>query len=140
MYLDLETFFTASTQLEVFLISCGIGVILGLIYDIFRIVRITIPHTDILVAIEDLLLFICYGIFLMCFAFSLMRGQIRFFFVIGNALGFLIWFFTIGNIVVKVAYRIKRYILKFISILTYPIKRFFKFIKKKVKKSSKTLD
>lgn len=135
MYLDLETFFTVNTQLEVFLISCGIGVILGLIYDIFRIVRITIPHTDLLVAIEDILLFICYGIFLMCFAFSLMRGQIRFFFVIGNALGFLIWFFTVGNIVVKVAYRIKRYILKFISIFTYPIKKIFKTLKKKVKKS-----
>ncbi|MCD7800341.1 MAG: spore cortex biosynthesis protein YabQ [Ruminococcus sp.] len=131
MYSNLESFFTANTQLEVFLISCGIGVLLGLIYDIFRIVRITIPHSDLLVAIEDVLLLICYGIFLMCFAFSLMRGQIRFFFIMGNLLGFLIWFFTIGNIIVKVAYRIKGYILKLIGIFTYPIKKILALLKKK---------
>lgn len=131
MYSDLESFFTANTQLEVFLISCGVGLVLGLIYDIFRIVRITIPHTNLLVAIEDLIMFICYGIFLMCFAFSLMRGQIRFFFVLGNFLGFVLWFFTLGNVLVRVAYRIKTYILKFVNLITYPIKKIFGIIKKK---------
>lgn len=140
MDMDLETFFTASTQIEVFLISCVVGIVLGIIYDIFRVFRIVIPHSNILTNLEDVILISAYGIFLMCFAFSLMRGQIRFFFIVGNFLGFILWFFTLGSIIIRVANRIKGYLLKAIKIVTYPIRRLLDFLttmKKKVKKSTK---
>lgn len=141
--MDLETFFTASTQIEVFLISCVVGIALGIVYDIFRILRIIVPHNNVLTNLEDIILISAYGIFLMCFAFSLMRGQIRFFFIVGNFLGFILWFFTLGNIVIRVTNRIKEYILKGIKMVTYPIRRLIQFfinMKKKVKNPKKTLD
>jgi spore cortex biosynthesis protein YabQ len=143
MDLDLETFFTVDTQLEVFLISCGVGVVLGAIYDVLRVFRIVVPHPDLLTAIEDILYLTCYGIFLTCFAFSLMRGQIRFFFIVGNALGFALWFCTVGSILNRVAYRLKKYVLVFCSWIAYPFRKFWALcitFKKKYKKSSKTLD
>lgn len=138
--MELETFFTAKTQLEVFLISCGVGLVLGLIYDIFRVFRIVVPHTNLLVAIEDVILITLYSVFTMCFAFSLMRGQIRVFFLVGNALGFTVWLLTIGSIVVKTANRIKSYIMAIFNILKLPFKQVKILIlrlKKKLKKSAK---
>ncbi len=138
--MELETFFTAKTQLEVFLISCGVGLVLGLIYDIFRVFRIVVPHTNLLVAIEDVILITLYSVFTMCFAFSLMRGQIRVFFLVGNALGFTVWLLTIGSIVVKTVNRIKSYIMAVFNILKLPFKQVKILIlrlKKKLKKSAK---
>jgi spore cortex biosynthesis protein YabQ len=141
--MELETFFSVDTQIEVFIISCLVGVVIGAVYDIFRLLRIVVPHGSILTAIEDILLISTYGIFLMCFAFSLMRGQIRFFFVVGNLLGFMLWFFTVGSIITKVANRIKHTILTVVQYINKLFKRvytIFKSLKKKYKKSTKTLD
>lgn len=141
--MELETFFSIDTQVEVFLMSCLVGVVIGAIYDIFRLFRIIFPHANVLTAIEDILLVSAYGIFLMCFAFSLMRGQIRFFFVVGNLLGFMLWFFTVGSIITRVANRIKNFILaivEHISNIFRKISQSFKSLKKKYKKSTKTLD
>lgn len=140
MDLDLETFFLNSTQLETFLISCLVGLVIGLIYDVFRVFRIVIPHNVTLVFIEDTLLLTSYGIFIMCFAFALMRGQIRLFFMIGNAIGFILWFFTVGSVIVGTAKRLKLYILKFFKILAYPIRKIIQLlgdIKKKVENPTK---
>ena len=143
MDLELETFFLNTTQLEVFLISCIVGLVIGLIYDVFRVFRIVIPHNAILVFIEDIILSIMYGVFIVCFAFALMRGQIRFFFLIGNFIGFILWFFTIGSVISKTALRLKLYILKLFKALIFPIRkliRFFGIIKKKLKIHKKILD
>lgn len=143
MDLELETFFLNTTQLEVFLISCIVGVVIGIIYDVFRIFRIVIPHNSILVFIEDIILSIMYGVFIVCFAFALMRGQIRFFFLIGNFIGFILWFFTIGSVISKTALRLKLYILKLFKALIFPIRKlihFFRIIKKKLKIHKKILD
>jgi uncharacterized protein YggT (Ycf19 family) len=72
-----------------------------------------------------------------------MRGQIRFFFVVGNLLGFMLWFFTVGSIITRVANRIKNFILaivEHISNIFRKISQSFKSLKKKYKKSTKTLD
>lgn len=141
--MDLETFFTASTQLEVFLVSCGVGVVLGLVYDVLRVFRIVLPHSDLLTHLEDAVLVSSYGVFLMCFAFSLMRGQLRAFFVVGNALGFTLWFCTAGVVVVGVANRVKGYVLCCARWVAYPAKRLWGLavaLKKKLRNPQKTLD
>lgn len=140
MDLDLETFFLNSTQLQAFLISCVVGLLFGLIYDVFRVFRIVIPHNSILVAIEDIILLTAYGIFTICFAFSIMRGQIRFFFLVGNFIGFILWYLTIGSVIIKTALRLKGYILKVIDLILTPIKKISTLlvkVKKKLKNTQK---
>lgn len=66
----LESFFTASQQLRLFVLSCAFGIPIGILFDIFRVIRMFFPHGKILVAAEDILFFIFYGIFLMCFTIT----------------------------------------------------------------------
>jgi hypothetical protein len=123
MDLDLETFFLNGTQLQTFWLSCVVGVVIGMVYDVFRIFRVIIPHNDLLLAIEDIVLMTAYGIFTICFAFALMRGQIRFFFVMGNLIGFILWYFTLGNVIIQTVKRLRSYIIKFINLVTLPIRK-----------------
>ncbi len=97
----LESFFTASQQLKLFMISCLFGIPIGIFFDIFRVIRIIFPHGKLLAALEDIVFFVVYGIFIMCFTSAAARSEFRMYFCIGNLLGFLIYFFTVGNTVVK---------------------------------------
>jgi len=102
----LESFFTASEQLRLFIMSCLLGVPLGIFYDLFRVLRIIFPHGKILVAAEDILFFIFYGVFVMCFTIVAARSEFRFYFCAGNILGFAVYHFTVGNIVMKMLQKI----------------------------------
>lgn len=120
--LDLETFFTASAQLKLFLLSCAFGIPIGMVYDIFRIFRITVPHNNILVIIEDLIFFILYSIFVMAFTVSAARADFRVYYIIGNILGFTLYYFTVGSIVTGIFIKISCFIKKI-------FKLFFKFFR-----------
>lgn len=99
---------------------------MGVVYDIFRIIRIILPHNHVLTAIEDVLFFIIYSVFLMCFTIGAARADFRVYYIIGNILGFCLYFFTVGNvitrIVVKFTYLIRKNI---INPLTFTIKKAF---------------
>lgn len=127
----LESFFTASQQLRLFLLSCLFGVPIGIVYDIFRALRIIFPHGKLLVAIEDILFFVIYGIFLMCFTITAARSEFRVYFCAGNLLGFLVYFFTVGNAVVSVIRRIAMLIKKGLCFIFRPVNQKFVLIFKK---------
>lgn len=97
-----ETFFTVNQELVLFLLSCIFGAAYGVLYDIFRTLRIILPHNSMLVAAEDIAFLVIYGITLSLFASAFSLGQVRFYFVIGNILGFLLYIATVGHIVIGV--------------------------------------
>jgi len=122
--LELETFFRVSEQLKLFLISCLFGIPIGIVYDIFRIIRITLPHNTLLVAIEDILFFIMYSIFLMAFTIAAARADFRVYYILGNLLGFTVYFFSVGNIVTGVFIKIMSFLKRFIiKPITFTIKK-----------------
>ncbi len=98
----LESFFTVSQQLKLFLLSCMFGIPIGIVFDIFRTLRIIFPHGKIIIVIEDMLFFIMYGIFLMSFTVAAARSEFRAYFCIGNFLGFILYYFTVGNFVINI--------------------------------------
>lgn len=102
----LETFFNASRQGSLFLISCLFGAPIGVFFDCFRAIRLLLPHNRLLVALEDLLFCFGYALFLICFTYTAARGDFRIFYVIGNGLGFAIYYCTAGTVVVGVIRRI----------------------------------
>lgn len=101
--------------MRLFLISCVLGIPIGIFYDIFRIIRIIIPHNNVFTAIEDLLFFVVYSVFIMCFTIGAAKAEFRIYYVLGNFIGFSVYFFTIGNIItdlfVKLTYFMKKKIL-----------------------------
>ncbi len=127
----LESFFTASQQLRLFALSCAFGVPIGIIYDIFRALRIIFPHGKLLVALEDIIFFVLYGVFLMCFTITAARSEFRVYFCAGNLLGFLIYFCTVGNAVVSIIKRIVMFIKKGLYFIFRPVNQKIVLIYKK---------
>lgn len=122
-----ETFFSVHEELILFLLSCLAGVFIGIFYDIFRTLRLMIKHNFFFVIIEDVLFFACYAVFLSAFASAQARGELRFYFIIGNAIGFTLYFFTIGSFVIRT---LKKF-FGFIGRIFSPVKALYVILCKK---------
>ncbi|MGN1481760.1 spore cortex biosynthesis protein YabQ [Porcipelethomonas sp.] len=124
----LESFFTWSEQLRLFLLSCLFGIPVGIVFDLFRVFRMLIPHNKIAAAAEDLIFFCLYGIFLMCFTVTEARSEFRFYFCIGNFLGFALYFVTVGSAVTSVLRKIIMFIKKIFAMIFRPVVKKFVLI------------
>jgi len=127
----LESFFTSGQQLNLFLLSCLFGIPVGIVYDIFRAFRIVFRHCKAAVIIEDIIFFMLYGIFIMCFTITFARSEFRFYYCLGNILGFILYYVTIGQLVSGFFKKTAEVIKKRLNI---PLKKFVlmcgKFINK----------
>lgn len=147
-----------SFQLQVFLSSVGFGFILGLIYDIFRIVRVLVIKNSKAIPVQDIAYFLICGILTFVFLLVVNNGRFRFNILVALVTGFFIYYLTLGRFSVSVAVsfskKIKGIINVFSMIITAPfrhsadlfLKLFrkwpvnFKNIKKFRKKGKKTLE
>lgn len=118
-----ETFFTIEEELRLFLLSCGAGGIFGIYYDVFRALRLTIPHHGFFVFLEDLLFLLTYGVFLSCFAAAEARGEFRGYYILGGFIGFVLYYFTIGKFVVGFIKKLIKCVRKTLSIMLKPIRK-----------------
>lgn len=89
-----------------FLYSIALGAGIGLFYDIFRVARIALPHRAVAVAAEDVLFWTAAAFLTFLFFFCTDGGRIRIFLLIGEGIGFTLWYFTLGVVVVGAAKRI----------------------------------
>ncbi len=89
-------------QLISFLISCGVGVIYCLVYDILRAVRKSTNVTDGMVFLQDIVYFIIISITTFMLLTALSNGEIRSYVIIGLMLGFLLCFCTFSKINLKI--------------------------------------
>lgn len=124
-----ETYFTVNQELLLFLYSVGMGVLLGMVYDIFRALRQLFPHRFFIVFVEDCIFFMIYSVLLMCFAVMFSRSQVRFYYAVGNTIGFALYYFTIGRIVM-------RFICDIIKILRFVFGEIARLILKIVRKTA----
>ena len=130
----MSTFF--NSQIGIFLIYLIAGVLICLLYDIFRAVRKTVKTPDLVTYIEDTIFWILVAIFLIYLIFVLNSGEIRFFMFIAICLGGIVYYFTLSkyfmNISVHILTFVKIIVKKLLSILLIPLKLFLR-INKKVK-------
>lgn len=117
-----ETFFSINEEVFLFGLSCLFGVIIGICYDVFRTARILFPHNTVLIVIEDVVFMAGYAVFLTSFASVCARGEMRFYYMAGNAIGFIIYFFTLGSIIIGAMKKIYFFICKFFSIIFSPFR------------------
>lgn len=127
-----QIFFSADEELMLFGASCLAGVIIGVCYDFFRLARIFLPHNSVLTAIEDIVFFVGYSLFLTAFSSEYARGEIRFYFVLGNFIGFVLYFFTIGNMAIRIMRKIQSKISKLLRFIFSPIYASFVCLCKKM--------
>lgn len=113
-----------------------LGMILALFFDIFRILRIGFNFPMGVIILEDVLFFIVSAVITYLFMLSTIYGQVRGFIIIGETMGFVIYYFTIGKLVIsasKVIINIvKKILILLFKIFILPFIKIFKFIFKKI--------
>lgn len=116
-----------SGQLGIFLMCIAGGIIISLLYDIFRTLRKSIKTADIVTYIEDIIFWILVGGFLIYLIFILNDGNIRFFIFVGLILGGILYHFTLSKFFMKITVKFFTFLKK---ILLAPIRLVFRFNKK----------
>ena len=121
-------------QTSLFLIFTIDGVLIGIIFDIFRILRKTIKTSDFVTCIEDFLFGIITSIILFYSIFTYNNGELRFFMFLAVILGFVLYICTISSYLIKINVKIinviKRIFLKLFEIIYKPLIKTFKILKK----------
>ncbi len=113
-------------QTKGFLLSLGFGLIMGIFYDIFRIIRISISNGKIATIIFDILycIFLCFFGFLFCLTVN--EGEIRLYLLLGATVGFCVYYFSLGVIIFSLSERIvsltKKFIKTIFNIITFPFR------------------
>lgn len=122
----LDNFFSLSDECLIFLYSTILGIALGVVFDIFRVIRAVIPHNSFFVAFEDILFMLIWTFSLVIFSVELSGGNIRFFCFVGTFLGFIIYFFSVGKIVIGFIRSISSFIRRLLKAVFVRIYGFFR--------------
>ncbi len=123
-----------SVQTEIFLYALGFGFLLGILYDVFRTVRMIISNSRAFVLFMDLLYFAVCAFLLFCFNMIVDSGHIRVYILLGELLGWLIYYFSFGAIAIKVAKAVTGFFKKLFSAIFKPIEKLVKRIGRKMRK------
>lgn len=115
-----------NNQALLFLIFSLNGVIIGLLFDFFRILRKSFKTSNLVTYFQDVLFWILTGISIIYFMYNFSDGTIRLFMIIGLIMGFMLYIFTISAYIIKILVftieLIKLFIIRIIKIIYIPIK------------------
>lgn len=117
-------------QLTNFIYFVMIGMILGIVFDVFRILRKSFKTSDLTTNIQDILFGIITGIILLSSIFLFNNGELRLYIFLGICFGISIYLLLISQYFIKINVTIISFIKKFIKLLTKPFIILLKFIKK----------
>lgn len=94
---------TNGGQLTGLFLSCGLGFLLGLYYDGFRVARLVMRSSKRVIFFQDLFFFVSAAILTFFFALTVTGGELRFYLFLGLGIGFTAYYFTIGRVVMGFA-------------------------------------
>lgn len=121
-----------STQAHIFLYSVLSGMVIALIYDVFRIKRRVIKTGVLFVYIEDLLFWIMVAIFVFILVYYFNDGELRGYIFTGIITGVIIYMLLFSKIIIRSFVAILNLIYKVIKfvlfVLTYPIRLISKIV------------
>ena len=127
-----------TSQGHLFLIYTFCGILIGIFFDIFRILRKTFKTSDFITYIEDIVFGIMTGIFLIFMVFVVSSGEIRFYMFFALLLGLTTYMLTISKYFIRlnvtVLKFIKMIIYKILLVILYPIKIVVNLIRKLISK------
>lgn len=123
-----------TNQAYLFLIFVLNGLLIGFLFDIFRILRISFKTKDFVTYIEDILFWIITGAIVLYSIFIFNNGEIRFFIFLGIIIGVILYITWFSTYIVKGSVEIINFIKKIFGfifkILKTPFIGIMKFIKK----------
>lgn len=136
------------TQLFNLIIFIFVGILIGIVFDMFRIIRKSFKTPDFITYIEDILFWIISGALLLFCIFTFNNGELRLYLFISIILGNLLYLSTLSkyfiklstyliDILKKILYYPYSIIKKIIQKIYNPLALFFKKLKTKVTKNLK---
>lgn len=122
-------------QYFVFIYSLLFGVILGIIYDIFKVKRIIFSCNNVILFFDDILYFLLSSVLLTIGIFNINNGNIRWYEILPCILGFVLERCTLSLlimkifiIIAKIIKRIIKLVLKFADFLFFPIRKLYTYL------------
>ena len=109
--------------LGIFMIT---GILIGVLFDIFRILRKSFYTADWITYIQDVLFWILAGSMMLFSIFTFNHGEIRSYVFIGILIGIVIYMLAISKLFVKSSVNIILFLKK---VLSYPIHLIEKVVK-----------
>ena len=138
---------------SLFIVFSLTGVVIGILFDFFRILRRSFKTSNIITYVEDVLFWILTGVLILYNIWYFNNGEIRIYMFLGIIMGLLIYMLTLSNIIVSLFSKILKMLIRileipfktiisiFHKIITIIIKIFNKFTKKiKIKKGKMVKD
>lgn len=124
------------SQLYLFSIFILTGFLIGIIFDIFRVLRKSFKTPDLITYIQDILFWILVGILVLYSIFTFNNGELRIFIFIAIFIGFLLYLLLFSKtfilINVSTIMFIKKIITFILKIILFPFKQLKKIIIKPV--------
>lgn len=125
-----------TNQAFIFFVFILTGFLIGILFDIFRVLRRSFKTSDIITYIEDILFWIITGLIILYVSFAFNNGQIRGYTLLGLILGGFLYLLIFSNIFIKVMVKILNYIKKIVgfilNIVISPIKFVIKIFRKPI--------
>lgn len=121
-------------QTEIFLYALGFGFLLGILYDVFRTVRMIISDSGGFVFFMDFLYFAVCTFLIFCFIMVTDSGRIRLYVAFGIVLGWTVCYFSLGAIAMRFSNAAISFVKRVLAALLKPFERFGKAILQKMKK------
>ena len=116
-------------QAFLFVIFILNGFLIGILFDIFRILRKSFKTKDFITYVEDILFWLLAGAIVLFSIFKFNNGELRGFIFIGILIGTLIYMLLFSKIFIKINLYIINFIKKvFYFIIIIPIKFIYKII------------
>ena len=132
--------FTNTDQLYDLFLCGGLGFLLGIYYDGFRLLWLIFPPWRILRFFEDIVFVISSGIAVFLFSLVLTDGILRWYLPVGIVIGFFSYRYTFGKVTVRLAGRCFRHFRrarKWIARKWNACKKLPKFSRQKAQKNEK---
>lgn len=119
-------------QAYIFFIFMLNGIIIGIIFDIFRILRRSFKTSNLITYIEDMIFWTISALLVMYSLFIFNNGELRGYIFIGLLLGVAVYILFFSKTVIKVSVSIilfvKKVFLAIFRIISYPLKIIFNLV------------
>ena len=117
-----------SNQAYLFLVFIINGIVIGLLFDFFRISRKVFNTNDMITYIEDILFWILAGANVLYSIFIFNNGEMRLFMFLAILLGAFAYMVLISSYIIKINVKIINILKKVLEILSLPLKAIYRLI------------
>ncbi len=113
-------------QINIFFLFILNGILIGLLFDFFRILRKTFNTINLVTYLQDIVFWVLTGVSVLYSTFMFNNGEIRLFMVLAIFIGIILYIVSLSKYIIKINVFLltflKNIFIKSMSILLIPIK------------------